>query len=211
MRASRGQFASLMGRGLSVLFHTLGAWRCLDEGKATDGPLPFLCKTIMKKIFTILALIYTCTAVKAQTLYRGAVVPVKITSTIDSRNPESVSAMVNADVKSPEGDVVIRYGAPVEVNVEAQRARGCGRPGTLDIKFIATQAVNGQMVPLEGGSIYKEGKSKKGLAIGLGVGLGVGLFTPPLLAIMALKGEQAIISEGTTSNSVRTATDIIIK
>ena len=51
-----------------------------------------------------------------------------------------------------------------------------------------------------------EGIKKTGLAVGLGVGLGVGVF-PPLLALLAIKGDQAIIEEDTYVNGVRLAED----
>ena len=56
-----------------------------------------------------------------------------------------------------------------------------------------------------GGSISRDGKNKKGLAIGLGVGLGV--FAWPFLACLAVN----VIPEGTLTTNVLTANEVTIK
>jgi len=56
-----------------------------------------------------------------------------------------------------------------------------------------------------GGSISREGKNKKGLAIGLGVGLGV--FAWSFLACLAVN----VIPEGTLTTNVLTANEVTIK
>ncbi|MDO4211117.1 MAG: hypothetical protein Q4D23_05300, partial [Bacteroidales bacterium] len=122
---------------------------------------------------------------------------------------DEVFAIVNADVKANDGTTIIKYGTPVQTEVHRQKARGCGRPGEIDLKFVSTQSVDGQLVVLEGGKMKVEGENRKGLAIGLGVG--VGLWAWPGLACLAIKGGQATIEEGTTSTSVITVQDITIK
>lgn len=171
----------------------------------------------MKKILAILALVSFCAAATAQTITRGTMVPVKITSSGNSKNPQSITAIVNADVTADDGTLAISYGTPVELTINAQRARGVGRPGELEIKFTSTRTVTGRYVNLEGGSIQVVGRSKKGLALGLGLGLGLGVpiitygAGLPLLALMAIKGKQAEILEGMTSSNVRTLMDVPLK
>lgn len=160
----------------------------------------------MRKCIFACSLAFFSMGVWGQSLSRGTSVPIKNVITISSKDVNNSSFEESEDVKASDGTVVIKHGTPVTVSIKSKRARGCGRPGSLDVKFVSTQAVNGQTIMLEGIHLKEEGRKKTGLAVGLGVGLGVGVF-PPLLALLAIKGDQAIIEEDTYVNGVRLAED----
>lgn len=140
-------------------------------------------------------------------LTRGKSVLVRIVSPINSEkgNSQNVNAIVDADVKSEDGKVLIKAGTPVEMQVEAQRARGCGRPGSVSASCAYTTAVDGQRIGLAGSSVEAEGVSKKGLAVGLGVGLGLTFLPFVGLAFLAKKGGNAQINANAViSNAIVT-------
>ncbi len=168
---------------------------------------------MIKNLIFTAVLAFIGLAAQAQTpLKRGTSVPIRFTSDLSSKkNAPEAQVVIARDVVVGK-DVVIKGGTPVTVNTEKQPARGCGRAGSLQVSFISTQAVDGTTINLYGGSITREGKDKKGLAIGLGVGLGC--FTAgPLLALLAIKGGQAVIPVNTVLNNVTVADDyeIIVK
>lgn len=140
-----------------------------------------------------------------QALQPGSYVPVRFINGANSKYPNGLSAAVMADVKNANGETVIKYGTPVELNVVSQKARGCGRPGVIVVNCVSTQSVNGQMIPLDCTPYRVEGKNKRGLAIGLGVGLGCTFFLTPGIACLAIKGGQAEISPNETIPGVRVA------
>ena len=119
---------------------------------------------------------------------------VRITSPISSKQKGTPTAMVDNDVKSSTGKVLIKRGTPVQLQVDREKARACGKAGLVTVKCISTTSVDGQYIALEG-STSEEGQEKKGLAIGLGVGLG--FFTLIGFACLAIKGGQATIESNT--------------
>ena len=140
-----------------------------------------------------------------QALQPGSYIPVRFINGANSKYPKGLSAAVMADVKNANGEIVIKYGTPVELSVVSQKARGCGRPGVIVVNCVSTQSVNGQMIPLDSTPYRVEGKNKRGLAIGLGVGLGCTFFLTPGIACLAIKGGQAEISPNETIPGVRVA------
>lgn len=141
-------------------------------------------------------------------LTRGTQVPVRLTSDATSKSATTPTAIVEKDVVARDGHLLIKQGTPVEVQLERQKARGCGRPGSLVLKMVATQSVDGQRIALEG-SQEEEGVNKKGQAIGLGVGLGI--FIWPCLFILCKKGGEATIPSNTTFSNVSVAFDYTIE
>lgn len=147
-------------------------------------------------------------------LPRGKNVLVRITSEISSKysNTQNTLAVVDNDVKDSNGTVLIKAGTPVELQVNAQKARGCGRAGTLSVSCISTTAVDGQRIILNASSLNAEGKNKKGLAIGLGVGTGATIILPIIgFAFLAIKGGNATIPANTLLNNVITGADYNIE
>lgn len=147
-------------------------------------------------------------------LPRGKNVLVRITSEINSKysTSQNTLAVVDADVKNANGSVLIKAGTPVELQVNAKKARGCGRAGALSVSCVSTTAVDGQRIILNASSINAEGKNKKGLAIGLGVGTGATIILPVIgLAFLAIKGGNATIPANTLLNNVITGADYEIE
>lgn len=68
----------------------------------------------------------------------------------------------------------------------------------------------GQTIALDGIDLEAEGRNKRGLAIGLGVGLGVGTLFVPLLGLLAIKGGQAVIEEGTSVRGIQVLDDFTL-
>ncbi|MCF0198233.1 MAG: hypothetical protein HUK02_02770 [Bacteroidaceae bacterium] len=165
----------------------------------------------MKKMLFALGLVCLSMSAKAQTvLPSGTVVTVQITNEVTSKNAaELAQAAVLSDV-SVGGQVLVKAGAPVMLQVEKTKARGVGRAGVINIVPVSTVAVDGSVVPLNATPSNYEGDKKLGKAVGLGVGLGVCVF-PPLLACLAIKGGQAKVPAGTLIPNVRVANDCTVK
>ncbi|MBS6269828.1 MAG: hypothetical protein KH586_12965 [Tannerella sp.] len=135
----------------------------------------------------------------AAPLDRGTMFIVRLLSTVKSNSKETISTIVDNDVKGKNGEILIKRGTPVQTSIKREKAKGCGRAGFVELKCISTTSVDGQTILLEGSS-SATGKDNKGLAIGLGVGLGV-TFLPVIgFAFLAIKGESATIEAGTIFN-----------
>ena len=135
---------------------------------------------------------------------------VRITSQVTSKNEGSPSAIVENDVKSKDGRVLIKRGTPVQLQIDRQKARGVGKPGSVTVKCVSTNAVDGQSILLEG-SVIGEGNDKKGLSIGLGVGLGLTFLPGVGFAFLAIKGEQAVIENNTIIPTVFVMNDYSVE
>lgn len=143
-------------------------------------------------------------------LERGTSLSVRLTSQVTSKKQGSPTAMVENDVKSKNGEVLIKRGTPVQLQIDRKRAKGCGKAGYVTVRCVSTTAVDGQNISLEG-SVSNEGDNKKGLAIGLGVGLGLTVLPFVGFAFLAIKGEQAVIEANTVIPSVFVMNDYVIE
>lgn len=117
--------------------------------------------------------------------------------------------MVVANDVKVDDKIIVSAGTPVQTQVTATKRRSCGIAGVLNVAFISTRATDGTLITLIGGSISREGRNKRGLAIGLGVGLGV--LAWPLLSCLVIRGGEAVIPEGTLTTNVLTANEVTIK
>ena len=162
----------------------------------------------MKKLLLLACLLPSFMSSFAQsTLKSGSNVTLRFVEELKG-NSIGANVVVANDVKV--GDkIIVSAGTPVQTQVTGTKRRGCGRAGVLNVAFISTRATDGTLVNLMEGRILREGKNKKGLAIGLGVGLGV--FAWPFLGCLAIKGGDAIIPEGTLTTNVLTANEVTIK
>ena len=167
---------------------------------------------MFKKVFiTLLALLTLNLTVFASTpLDRGTTLIVRILSSTNSKSGTTPTAMVEEDVRNKNGTVVIKKGTLVELQVNREKAKGCGRPGTLFVNCISTRAVDNQYIVLNG-ELKTEGNDKRGLAIGLGVGLGVTFLPFVGFAFFAIKGEQATIQPNTLISNVFVMNDYLIE
>lgn len=159
---------------------------------------------MVKKIlsFIMALLIFNVSIFAGTPLLRGTTLSVRLTAEISSQyNGVSPYAMVENDVRSRDGEILIRRGTPVAIEVDRKKAKGCGKPGYTNVRCISTTAVDGQNITLEG-NIASEGEDRKGLAIGLGVGLGLTFLPIVGFAFLALKGDNAKIPVNTLVHSV---------
>ena len=166
---------------------------------------------IRSMISVSVALLLLCGNIfAANPLTKGTALMVRITNTINSRNTGAPAAVVESDVKDRNGNILISRGTPVMLSVESTRARSMGRPGSLNVRCIATTAVDGQQIMLDG-SYYTEGVDNEGLAIGLGVGLGLTFLPGVGFAFFAIKGEEATIAANNVIPAVFVLNDYMIE
>ena len=162
----------------------------------------------MKKLLLLAFLLSSFMSSSAQsTLKSGSVITLRFVEEVKS-NSNAANVVVANDVKVDD-KIIVSAGTPVQTQVTGTKRRGCGRAGVLNVAFISTRATDGTLITLIGGSISREGKNKRGLAIGLGVGLGV--LAWPLLSCLVIRGGEAVIPEGTLTTNVLTANEVTIK
>ncbi len=126
----------------------------------------------MKKLLLLAFLLSSFMSSSAQsTLKSGSVITLRFVEEVKS-NSNAANVVVANDVKVDD-KIIVSAGTPVQTQVTATKRRSCGIAGVLNVAFISTRATDGTLITLIGGSISREGRNKRGLAIGLGVGLGV--------------------------------------
>lgn len=162
----------------------------------------------MKKLLLLAFLLSSFMSSSAQsTLKSGSVITLRFVEEVKS-NSNAANVVVANDVKVDD-KIIVSAGTPVQTQVTATKRRSCGIAGVLNVAFISTRATDGTLITLIGGSISREGRNKRGLAIGLGVGLGV--LAWPLLSYLVIRGGEAVIPEGTLTTNVLTANEVTIK
>jgi len=162
----------------------------------------------MKKLLLLAFLLSSFMSSSAQsTLKSGSVITLRFVEEVKS-NSNAANVVVANDVKVDD-KIIVSAGTPVQTQVTATKRRSCGIAGVMNVAFISTRATDGTLITLIGGSISREGRNKRGLAIGLGVGLGV--LAWPLLSCLVIRGGEAVIPEGTLTTNVLTANEVTIK
>ena len=162
----------------------------------------------MKKLLLLAFLLSSFMSSSAQsTLKSGSVITLRFVEEVKI-NSNAANVVVANDVKVDD-KIIVSAGTPVQTQVTATKRRSCGIAGVLNVAFISTRATDGTLITLIGGSISREGRNKRGLAIGLGVGLGV--LAWPLLSCLVIRGGEAVIPEGTLTTNVLTANEVTIK
>ena len=169
---------------------------------------------MLKKSFTVFmaCAMINLSMFAATPLERGKGLSVRITSAISSKNIKTAkaSAIVDNDVKAPDGTVLIKRGTPVEMQLNGKKAKGCGRAGYIEAVCVSTTSTDGQTILLNG-STNAEGDNKKGLSIGLGVGSAL-TFLPTIgLVLLAIKGKNATIPANTVIPTAFVANDYMIE
>ena len=160
----------------------------------------------MKKIFILMAIVMSVSTANAQAIYvlpNGKSIPIRLATEVYSnvKSPIDVKAIVDADIKDDSGtEVLIRRGTPVVLDADIKKARGVGKPAFVQLNFLNTTSVDGQIIRLQGG-YNKRGESRRGVA--LGVGLGVGLTVCwPCMFCLCIKGDTVTIPENRVFNNV---------
>lgn len=143
-------------------------------------------------------------------LKRGTTLSVRLMSSASSKGKTTPTAVVDNDVYSPDGKLLIKRGESVALQVNKQKARGCGKAGYVSVTCVSTTAADGQNISLNG-VIEQEGQKKLGLALGLGIGLGLTVLPFVGFAFLAIKGGQATIDANTLIPNVTVMGDYNIR
>ncbi|MBC8053944.1 MAG: hypothetical protein H7Y13_12835 [Sphingobacteriaceae bacterium] len=130
------------------------------------------------------------------TVIAGTSVALETASTISSSGitpGQIIDFKVKYDVKV--GDkVVIAAGAPAKGQVlRAQKAKGLGKEGLIEVQLKSVKAVDGQDIPLGMGNVFQEGESKETLSIVLGVLV--------CILFLTMKGKDALVPAGYEANA----------
>lgn len=139
-------------------------------------------------------------------LNAGTNIPLETVSMIQSdlvSVGQTIDFRVKYDVKV-DGQVAIPAGSIAKGQVmRAQKAKGLGKEGFVEIQIKSVTAVDGQEVFLTGGNVYQEGEDKQTLAILLGVFV--------CILFLTMKGKNAQVPPGyQVSSSVATTMNIKI-
>jgi sporulation protein YlmC with PRC-barrel domain len=114
---------------------------------------------------------------------------------------EVIDLRVKFDVKVGES-VVIKAGSIAQGQViKAQKAKGLGKPGQLEIQVNTIQTIDGQVIPLAGGNISREGEDKTTEAVVLGIIL--------CILFLTIKGKNAEVPMYTQINAAAAGTTYI--
>lgn len=124
-------------------------------------------------------------------LSAGTSVPLETTTLLRS-DEVSIGQIVNFKVKTDVkvGDkVVIAAGSIAKGQVtRAQRAKGIGKEGYLEIQIKSVTATDGQEIFLGNSNLYQEGENKQTLSIVLGVLV--------CILFLTMKGKNAELAPG---------------
>ena len=100
----------------------------------------------MKKRSILFLSVFCLSTLFAGVLKVGTMIPIKLLNSISSESKESPSFVIASNIKDENGKNLINEGTPVTVEVKKTRRQSIGRPGLLEVKFIYTQAVDGQNI-----------------------------------------------------------------
>ena len=116
---------------------------------------------------------------------------------------QTIDFRVKSDVKV-DGKTVVAAGSIAKGQVmRAQKAKGVGKEGFVEIQIKSVTALDGQEVYLTGGNVYQEGEDKQTLSILLGIFV--------CILFLTIKGENAQVPPGyQVTSSVATTTTIQI-
>ncbi len=137
-------------------------------------------------------------------LKSGTNVALETVSTIQSDMVsvgQTIDFRVKYDVKVDD-KTVIAAGAIAKGQVmRAQKAKGIGKEGFVEIQIKSVRAVDGQEVFLTGGNVYQEGENRQTLSILLGVFV--------CILFLTMKGKNAQVAPGyQVTSSVATSVKI---
>jgi len=124
-------------------------------------------------------------------LNAGTNIPLETVSMIQSDVVfvgQTIDFRVKYDVKV-DGKTVVAAGSIAKGQVmRAQKAKGLGKEGFVEIQIKSVTAADGQEVFLAGGNVYQEGEDKQTLAILLGVFV--------CILFLTMKGKNAQVHPG---------------
>ncbi|MFD2161134.1 hypothetical protein ACFSJU_01955 [Paradesertivirga mongoliensis] len=150
----------------------------------------FIRQVALLLIVSVLCMSFNMTA-DGVVINAGTSVALETASTISSATitpGQIIDFKVKYDVKV--GDkVVIAAGSPAKGQVlRAQKAKGLGKEGLIEIQLKSVKAVDGQDLPLGMGNVFQEGESKETLSIILGIAV--------CILFLTMKGKDAMVPAG---------------
>lgn len=139
-------------------------------------------------------------------LNAGTNIPLETVSMIQSdlvSVGQTIDFRVKYDVKV-DGKTVVAAGSIAKGQImRAQKAKGLGKEGFVEVQIKSVTAADGQEVFLTGGNVYQEGEDKQTLAILLGVLV--------CILFLTMKGKNAQVPPGyQVTSSVATTMTIKI-
>lgn len=151
----------------------------------------------MKKIVVIFFAIVLCVGYFQVNAQQTVNVGLEVVKTLrkDKVKSETGSVVVSNDVMK-DGKIVIAAGTPVVLDIQSEKHRGLGQPGTITVRPVSTTDVNGQVVSLNGAEKSDIGKNRRGAAVACGIVFGIITF-PVGLLFLCIKGGNASIPVGT--------------
>ena len=140
------------------------------------------------------------------TLKAGTNIQLETVSAIYSETAQAgqmVDFKVTRDIKVDDV-VVIPAGTIAKGQISrAEKAKGLGKEGYVEVRIKSLQAVDGQEIYLTGGDIYQEGEDRQTLAIVLGLVV--------CILFLTMKGKNAQVPAGYEVNaSVATTTQVSV-
>ena len=148
-------------------------------------------------IFFIVLLLAT---VFAQQVNVGVIITQRITK--DNGRTEQRCAKVSHDVYD-NGKLFIAAGTPVILDIQVEKHKGLGQPGTIIVRPVCTTDIYGQIVALSGAAKSDVGTDRRNAAVACGTVFGIITF-PVGLFWLCLKGGKGVIPAG--SQMVATTT-----
>ena len=134
-------------------------------------------------------------------LNAGTSVPLETVNAIRSDQVsvgQTIDFRVKFDVKVGDKTVVAAGSIAKGQVMRAQKAKGVGKEGFVEVQIKSVQAVDGQEVFLSGGNVYQEGEDKQTLSILLGVLV--------CLLFLTMKGKNAEVPPGYSVSAASTTT-----
>lgn len=101
---------------------------------------------------------------------------------------QTIDFRVKYDVKVGDKTVIPAGSIAKGQVMRAQRAKGIGKQGFVEIQIKSVSAVDGQEVFLSGGNVYQEGEDNQVIAILLGIFI--------CILFLTIKGENATVPPG---------------
>lgn len=147
----------------------------------------------MKKIILFIAFITAMSAITfAQQVNVGVVITQRITK--DNGRTEQKCAKVSHDVYD-NGKLIIAAGTPVILDIQMEKHKGLGRPGTIIVRPVCTTDIYGQIIALNGAAKSDVGTDRHNAAVACGTVFGIITF-PVGLFWLCLKGGKGVIPAG---------------
>ena len=116
---------------------------------------------------------------------------------------QTIDFRVKYDVKVDDKTLIAAGSIAKGQVIRAQKAKGLGKEGFIEIQIKSVTAADGQEVFLTGGNVYQEGEDKQTLAIVLGIFV--------CILLLAIKGKDAQVPAGyQITSSVATTMKISI-